>query len=199
MSSSRKLRVCPFPESVLLSRPEQDYSQNFGAMILLLEIGERMASYHLLPLQFGEVDTFFLLLVGIGFAIVVIAVIIFALRRTSAISDEFSKEAKAKFDAIKPAGTIRTEEPPTPKPRVSTLSLEGRAPETGLSTVRSELQDTRTRLQQYVRDVLRDREATRSEIEAIRTEIRTLREKLLTSTLEIQKLRGSLEQQNLQL
>jgi DNA repair exonuclease SbcCD ATPase subunit len=197
-------------------------------MVLLLEFVEGLGLYQMLPslpLQLGEVDIFFVLLVGVGFAAVVIGIIVFALRRTAALSDEYSKEAKAKFDAIKPggahleekaaqnrqnpfmdstrykipppAGTAQREETPRPKPQ--TQFTESRPPDPSASALRAELQDTRNRLQQYVREALKEREATRNEMEAVRAEVRTLRQKLIASSLELQKLRGSLEQQNLQL
>jgi len=216
------------PESARLSRPSRTAHNASVAMVLLLEFVEGLALHQMLPslpLQLGEVDIFLVLLVGVGFAALIIGIIVFGLRRTAALSDEYSKEAKAKFDAIKPggahleekvaqkrqnpfmdstrykipppAGTAQREETPRPKPQ--TQFTENRPPDSSASALRAELQDTRNRLQQHVREALKEREATRNEMEAVRAEVRTLREKLLASSLEIQKLRGSLEQQNLQL
>jgi regulator of replication initiation timing len=126
-------------------------------------------------------------------AIVFVAVIWFVLRRTGTMSDEFSKEAKAKFDAIKPTSSppsTRIEETrvklPPPSPSIET------PPGTSSPALFPELRDIKTRVSQLSQDyaVLKETETTdRNEFSVLKTELKSLRVQLEESIVEFQKMR----------
>jgi len=63
----------------------------------------------LLPLQLGQADMLFLIVVGIVFAGIVIAVVVYVIRRATTVDDELSEEASVKFEAITPTTTPKDE------------------------------------------------------------------------------------------
>jgi len=159
----------------------------------------------LLPLQFGETDTLFLVLVGIAFVGIVIAVIIFALRRSSAMSNELSMEAERKLEALKPAPGIQRIEP-APQgetTRQAALRAEARQQVTSpILTLMGDLQETKKQLQQSLRDLtaLRERDATtRNEVESLKSDVHSLHERIFGYSQELQKLRMMIEEQNVKL
>jgi septal ring factor EnvC (AmiA/AmiB activator) len=135
---------------------------------------------------------------GILLAVVFTVVIMFALRRTRTMSDELSKEAKTKFDAIKPTSAPSgrsgetTAKPPQPSP--STLKLEGN----DFPATLAQLQETRNRLQQLGQDYvdLKEKEATmHNELTTLRTEVGLLRDQLRAGVREIETLKASVQEQ----
>jgi len=115
------------------------------------------------------------------------------------MSDELTKEAKAKFDAIKPTAapaSVRNEENLARRLRPSS-SIEPSGV-SGSPNLLAELQDTKTRLRQFSQDyaALKEREATtRNELSTLRTEVRLLRDKLLEEVGGIQKMKAYVEEQ----
>ena len=115
------------------------------------------------------------------------------------MSDELTKEAKAKFDAIKPTAapaSVRNEE--NLARRLSSPSSIEPSGVSGSPNLLAELQDTKTRLQQFSQDyaALKEREATmRNELSTLRTEVRLLRDKLLEEVGGIQKMKAYVEEQ----
>lgn len=150
------------------------------------------------PLEIGADTLFPAVIVIIILAIVFVAVIWFVLRRTGTMSDEFSKEAKAKFDAIKPTASppsTRIEETPVkllpPSPSIET------PPGTSSPTLFPELRDIKTRVSQLSQDyaVLTETETTdRNELSALKTELKSLHAQLEEGIGEIQKMRTSVQE-----
>ena len=151
------------------------------------------------PLQIEAGALFPAVITISALVIVFIIVILYALRRTRAMSDELTKEAKTKFDAIKPTAapaSVRNEENLARRLRPSS-SIEPSGV-SGSPNLLAELQDTKTRLRQFSQDygALKEREATmRNELSTLRTEVRLLRDELLEEVGGIQKMKAYVEEQ----
>jgi HAMP domain-containing protein len=152
----------------------------------------------LFPLQLGQPDVLFLVIVGIVFAGIVITVIIFTLRRANRTSNELSEEARVKFEAITPTSTPQEEISKETQPPPPTRPIEPEAP--SYLALTADLQENKRKLQQNMQEMLalKEREvATAKEIEKLRTEISTLRDQISSSRQELGKLSELVEQQNI--
>ena len=139
-----------------------------------------------------------LIVVGIVFAGIVIAVIIFTLRRATRTSNELSEEARAKFEAITPTSTPKEEISKENQPPPPTRPIEPQAP--NYLALTADLQENKRKLQQNVQEMLalKEREvATAKEIEKLRTEISTLRDQISSNKHELGKLSELVEKQNI--
>jgi len=139
-----------------------------------------------------------LIVVGIVFAGIVIAVIIFTLRRATRTSNELSEEARVKFEAITPTSTPKEEISKENQPPPPTRPIEPQAP--NYLALTADLQENKRKLQQNVQEMLalKEREvATAKEIEKLRTEISTLRDQISSNKHELGKLSELVEKQNI--
>jgi hypothetical protein len=150
----------------------------------------------LTPLQI-QADALLLPIIAIVLLVaVLIGAIMFALRRTRTMSDELSKEAKAKFDAIKPP-SVQTRQ--LDVKQGSSVSAVRPFDRSGSLTAMTELQETKNRLQQISRDsaTLREKEvAMRNELGSLRIEVRLLREQVVGGMREIQTLKDTVQEQS---
>ena len=139
-----------------------------------------------------------LIVVGIVFAGIVIAVIIFTLRRATRTSNELSDEARIKFEAITPTSTTQEEISKENQPPPTTRPIEPQAP--NYLALTADLQENKRKLQQNIQEIsaLKEREvAAAKEIEKLRTEISTLRDQISSNKQELGKLSELVEKQNI--
>lgn len=149
------------------------------------------------PLQVGNTDTLFVVVIGVVFFAIIVVLIVYGVRRSTRMSDELSKEWEEKVRAIKQTTPVPKEpqtkekQPPPPPKDDQVRDLASQ------STLQAELRDYKTELQRCLQEIatLRDNETSmRSEIVSLRTEISTLQERVLNSREEIQELSTSIEQ-----
>jgi hypothetical protein len=137
-----------------------------------------------------------LIIVGIVFAGIVVAVIIFTLRRATRTSNELSEEARFKFEAIMPTSSPQEDFPKVKQPPSRTRPVEPQAP--SYLALTADLQENNRKLQQNMQEILalKEREvATVKEIEKLRTEISTLHDQISSNRQELGKLSELVEQQ----
>jgi regulator of replication initiation timing len=154
----------------------------------------------LFPLELGADLLFPAVIAMVFLAVVFLVVIWFVLHRTGNMSDEFSKESKARFDAIKPTSLP----PSTPveetqvkllPPSSSTEPPRG----TPSPNLFPELQDIKTRVVQLSQDyaALKETETTgRNELSILKNELKSLRDQLEEGVSEIRKMRTSMQEQD---
>jgi len=133
-------------------------------------------------------------IVGVVLAGIVIAVIIFALRRATTMSNELSEQARVKFEAIKP-------KPQEEMSKETQLPLQTRPIDpqaTDHMALKAELQENSGKLQQQIHEILELKERedeVAKEIEIFKTEIFMLRDQLSSEGKELEKLSLLLGQQ----
>jgi chromosome segregation ATPase len=127
-------------------------------------------------------------------------------RRASAMSDEISKQSKAKFEAITPTSVsaLRNNSQVTEvKEKTLPLARTDQLRETGGSfTLRKEVLETKFRVEQFIREntpLMEKQRQTLADVEKLRTEVSSLRERLGVDAQEIQKLKASLAEQGVKL
>ena len=128
-----------------------------------------------------------------------IAVILIALRRSTTASDELSKEWKKRFEAINPTLTSENKAAFEQK-QAASPSAEKTQTNPSYLPVLAEIRETKGRLEQSLKDVTAPKEKEMmmlNEIQSLKIEINTLRERLIASGHEMQKLRTLIEEQNL--
>lgn len=153
------------------------------------------------PLELGADLLFPAVIAMVFLAVVFLVVIWFVLHRTGNMSDEFSKEAKARFDAIKPTSlppSTHVEETQVKllPPSSSTEPLGGSTPSPNLFP---ELQDVKTRVVQLSQDyaALKETETTgRNELSILENELKSLRDQLEEGVSEIREMRISVQEQD---
>jgi hypothetical protein len=163
-------------------------------------------------LQLGpSFDTMTTVLVGILLGGIAVAIVIFAIRRTSSMSDELSKEAKAKFDALMPKDAVGETLKPPLEPHKETQPLRSdighgqsasRSVPINYSTQRSNLEGTSRKLQEYATEISRMREredAMRTQISSLSTELSSMKEQLAMSNDEARRLREIVDEQKAKL
>lgn len=144
------------------------------------------------------------MLAGVILAGIIIGIIVTVFRRTSAMSDELSKQSKARFEALKPASTSpdspqvpRVMERPQPSVRADRVQDAG-----GYLALRKDLLETKFQLEQYIREktpLVEKQRETLAEVSKLKTEVLGLRDRLNVEGQEIQKLKSSLGEQNVKL
>lgn len=155
-------------------------------------------------LQLGDSNSLFIVLAVVALVGIIIGLILSMRRRASAMSDEISKQSKAKFDAIAPTSVSAS--------RVNSQFAEVKAQSPARTdylresavyfTLRKEVFETKLRLEQFIRENTRHMEKQRqslADIEKLRTEVSSLQERLGVDAQEIQKLKESLAEQGIKL
>jgi hypothetical protein len=146
----------------------------------------------LFPLQIGDADTIFVVAIGLVLFVIVIILILYGVRRSTAITDELAKDRELKSMPIRPAANLQVKEKQqSSPPRDEARDLESNSP------LQAELRDNKTELQHSLLEIatLRENEAAmKKEIDGLRTEISALKESLLSSPEEIREPRGSISQ-----
>jgi len=152
----------------------------------------------LLPLQLGDQNSSLVLLVGVAFAGIAVVVIILALRRTAAMSDELSEQAREKLAAIKPSPEREAATRPAGGSQAP-ISRDIRTPDAGTyTTLRTTQPDFSGQVERFAREVtsLKEKQnALRNDMDAVKTEVRALKERISGTTMEIHKLRTMLEEE----
>jgi hypothetical protein len=158
-----------------------------------------------LQLQVAPSDMLSVALVGV--AVIAIALIYYVIRRRAARMPELSKGADEKIEALVPKTTLSTQGAfgeKNARPQVLRTKREERRflESSNHAPLKTELDLTRARLQQLIRDMttMKEREASlRIEIDSLKGEARFLRERLLSNAQEIEKLRTTAEEQNIKI
>jgi len=175
-------------------------------MALLLQNVEGTNVLGLSPLQLGDSNSLFVVLAVVVLVGIIIGLILTMTRRASAMSDEISKQSKAKFEAITPTSVsalrndslvAEVKEKAQPLARTDHIRDTG-----GYFALRKEVLETKFRLEQFIRETTPHAEKQRetlADIEKLRTEVSSLRERLGADAQEIQKLKASLAEQGTKL
>jgi len=137
---------------------------------------------------------------------IIIGLILTMTRRASAMSDEISKQSRAKFQAIvpTPAGALRNSSQVTEvKEKTQPIGQTDYLRETGgFFTLRKELLETKVQLEQFISDNrhrMEEQRKTLADFEKLRTEVSSLQERLGIDAQEIQNLKSSLVEQDMKL
>ncbi len=160
-----------------------------------------MLSAILFPLQLGESNSLFLVLGAVILAVVIVIVLLTMMKRASAMSDEISKESKAKFEAITPTKPpLRNSPLEERKELPGALVRTNKTEEGGYLMLRKDLMDTRFQLERYIREnTLRIEkiQETGIEIEKLTAEVHGLQDRLNSGGQESQKLKTIISEQTL--
>jgi len=158
------------------------------------------------PLQLGDSNSLFVVLAVVVLVGIIIGLILTMMRRASAMSDEISKQSKAKFEAITPTSVsalrndsrvAEVKEKTQPLARTDHLRETG-----GYFALRKEVLETKFHLEQFIRETtprMEKQRETLADIEKMRTEVSSMRERLSVDAQEIQKLKASLAEQGTKL
>jgi uncharacterized small protein (DUF1192 family) len=150
----------------------------------------------LFPLQIGDINTIVILVVGIAFAIVVVVLVVNALRRSSAMSDELSTAWEKKFEAIKPAAMTEKETQTTPRPQSYPQAGDRSRDTAAYSALQTELRENQGRLQRNLQEIdalKEDETRIRNDILDLKTQIGSLQERFSASQEEIRRLKTQIE------
>jgi len=158
------------------------------------------------PLQLGDSNSLFIVLAVVVLVGIIIGLILTMTRRASAMSDEISKQSKAKFEAITPTSVsaLRSNSQVTDvKEKTPSLARADYLRETGgYFTMRKEVLETKFHLEQFIREntpLMEKQRQSLADIEKLRTEVSSLRERLGIDAQEIQKLKASIAEQGIKL
>lgn len=192
------------------------------------------------PLELGDSSSIFIPLTIVALGIIVVIVTLALRKRTSAMSDEFSKQSHAKFEAIRPHPNspnhgeaneheTKSTHTATPEPqeehnysalrrellenklqinnfiRETSLRVEEeREMKASLERVMEDMSDLRNRIDANAQEF----KSQRSEVDKVRerpdvgelwAEIRTLKDRFVSSGEELQKFKALIDEQNLSL
>jgi chromosome segregation ATPase len=160
----------------------------------------------LYPLQLGDSNSIFIVIVVVVLVGIIIGLILTVKRRVSAMSEELSKQSKDKFEAIVPTSisASRNDSRVTDvKEKAQPLARTDHLRETaGDFTLRKEVFETKLRLEQFIRENTRHMEKERqslAEIEKLRTEVSSLQERLNVNSQEVHTLKASLAEHGIKL
>lgn len=150
----------------------------------------------LFPLQTGDMTTTLMIATGLIFFAVVVILVIYAVRRSTSMSDELSTQWEEKLRTIKPTTTPQSEQ--TLRDKQSFLPVDQRPRESvSYTLLQAELRESKTRMQNCFQEIvtLKQNEATtRREIQNLKTELATLQERIRTSRDELKELRTSIDE-----
>jgi FtsZ-binding cell division protein ZapB len=149
----------------------------------------------LVPLQTGDLTSPLMIATGIVFFAVVVILVLYALRRTTRMSDELSTQWEEKLRTIKPTTTTQTAQFQGVK-QPSPLSEQRSHDSVSYTLLQLELRETKTRIQNCLQEILtlKQSEATmRREVQSLKAEVATLQERLRTSRDELRDLRTSID------
>jgi len=157
-------------------------------------------------LQLGDSNSLFIVLAIVVLVGIIIGLVLTMSRRASAMSDELSKQSKAKFEAITPTSALalRNRSQVTEvREKAQPLARTDHIRETdGYFTLRKEVLETKFHLEQFIREntpYLEKQRQALADTEKLRTEVSSLRERLGVDAQEIQKLKASLAEQGIRL
>jgi hypothetical protein len=176
-------------------------SRGTMSMRLLLQDAEGAVVVDLFPLELGDSDIIFIVLGVVALGGLIVGLILIMMRRSSVMSDEISKQSRAKFEAIKPAGTNGSIAPTLverPQARVALESthLLQREREANIDyALRKEIFEIKFRLDKLIRDVapsLEKQNQTRVDLDKVVTDIVALRDQLRVDGQDLRKLKLSL-------
>ena len=150
----------------------------------------------LFPLQTGDMTTTIMIAIGLIFFAVVVILVIYAVRRSTSMSDELSTQWEEKLRTIKPTTTPQSDQPPRDKQPF--LPLDQRPRDSASFTLlQADLRESKTRMQNCLQEIVtlkQNETATRREIQNLKTEVATLQERIRTSRDELKELRTSIDE-----
>ena len=150
----------------------------------------------LFPLQTGDLTTTIMIATGLIFFVVVVILVIYAVRRSTSMSDELSTQWEEKLRTIKPTTTPQSDQPPRDKQPFLPLDQRPRD-SVSYTLLQAELRESKTRIQNCLQEILtlKQNDATvRREIQNLKTEVATLQERIRTSRDEVKELRTSIDE-----
>lgn len=147
------------------------------------------------PLQTGDLTTTLMIATGIIFFAVVVILVLYAVRRSTSMSEELSTQWEEKLRTIKPTATPQTNQPP--RDRQPSLLEQRPRDSASYTMLQAELRESKTRIQNCLQEIvtIKQNEMTvRREIQNLKTEVTSLQERLRTSRDELKELRTSIDE-----
>jgi hypothetical protein len=174
-------------------------SFNVDALITPRRGGTVVANLY--PLELGDSNLIFIVLGVVALGGLIVGLILTMMRRSSAMSDEISKQSRAKFEAIKPAGSNgstgpRLVERPQARVALDSQHLVQKEREAKIDyELRKEIFEIKFRLDKLTRDVapsLERQSQTRVDLDKVAADLVALRDQLRIEGQDLQKLKVSL-------
>jgi len=142
-------------------------------------------------------NTTLMIATGIIFFAVVVILVLYAVRRSTTMSEDLSTQWEEKLKTIRPAPTLQKDEPLKDKQTYPLADQRERDSISSYTLLQGELRENKTRLQNCLQEIvtLKQNETTvQRDIQNLRTEVGALQERLRTSQGEIKGLRASIDE-----
>ena len=166
-------------------------------MLLILQATQANLSI-LYPLQLQNPDMFVVVLVGVVLVAGIIVALLFAFRRTQAMSDQLSKEAETRLKALRPQ-IVASPSSKEPANEIKRSQFKGERPEpAGINlNANVELNEIKRRLDQLALTMTSLREnvaLVRKDVEETKAKMHTLEARTNMTTQDLQSLRTGFRQ-----